>query len=87
MKALLNLVKMGNESQTLSGTYSSLALSSAAPPALKPFRGLQASNSTSKIRVALHVHFKMHNLVYNTTKMKLKKELDQAELQQIYLNL
>jgi hypothetical protein len=35
-------------------TYSSLALSSETLPILEPFRGLQATNSTSKISVALH---------------------------------
>lgn len=35
-------------------TYSSLALSSETLLRLEPFRGLQATNSTSNISVALH---------------------------------
>jgi hypothetical protein len=39
-------------------TYSSLALSSDTLVTLEPFRGLQATNSTSKIRVALFKVYK-----------------------------
>lgn len=38
--------------------YSSLALSSETSVTLEPFRGLQATNSTSKIRVALFKAYK-----------------------------
>jgi len=53
-------------------TYSSLALSSETLPTLAPFLGLQATNSTSKIKVALQ----LPKISITKTKKKLSHSLE-----------